>query len=58
MRNFWIILYVLIAACSRVVEPLDVVVSQQPNRLELGDNPYSLDVTNTKITIPRNCCKK
>ena len=47
----------LLAACSHVVEPLDVVVSQQNNRLELGNNISSYDVTEPKIIkLNKNYC--
>lgn len=43
----------LLTACDfsnrHVVEPLDIVVSQRSNALELGDNHASIDVTNTTI---------
>ena len=38
--------------CSRtnLVEPLDIMVSQQVNHLELGDDWNNLDVTHKKVT--------
>ena len=59
MKIILLIICCILASCRHVVEPMDVVVSQQANRLELGNNTASIDVTDKKvIKLQSNCCNK